>query len=183
MASERQIAANRQNACRSTGPKSNAGRRRTSSNALRHGLSRSIDSSGGTETEALARRIVGDNVDEEILELARTAARAHLDLLRIREVRRDIIERVYLFGALGPLPRFRSISAEIKYVMSQPLDRPLRWPQPVDSLGPMPSDRDERAAEATRRLLPELRKLDRYERRAFNAKQGALRKLADALRF
>ena len=34
------------------------------------------------------------------------------------------------------------------------------------------------AGEATRRMLPELRKLDRYERRAFNAKQHALRKLA-----
>ena len=118
MASERQIAANRQNARRSTGPKSKAGRRRTSSNALRHGLSRIIDSSGRTETEALARSIVGDNVDEEILELARAAVRAHFDLLRIREVKRDITERVYELGALGPRPRFRSISAEIKYVMS-----------------------------------------------------------------
>jgi hypothetical protein len=183
MASERQIAANRQNARRSTGPKSNAGRRRTSSNALRHGLSRSIDSSGGTETKALARSIVGDTVDEEILELARAAVRAHFDLLRIREVKRDITERVYELGALRPRPRFRSISAKINYVIGQPLDRPLRWPQPVDSLGTMPWEKDERAAEATRRLLPELRKLDRYERGAFNAKLRALRKLADALRF
>jgi hypothetical protein len=147
------------------------------------GLSRYIGASGGPETEALARRIVGDTVDEEILELARAAVRAHLDLLRIREVKRDIIERVYRLGALGPQPRFRSLSAEIKYVMRLPLDRPILWPQPIDPLGPMPSDRDERAAEAARRMLPELRKLDRYERRTFNAKQLALRQLANALRF
>jgi hypothetical protein len=42
MASERQIAANRQNARRSSGPRSNAGKRRSSANALRHGLSRII---------------------------------------------------------------------------------------------------------------------------------------------
>jgi hypothetical protein len=113
----------------------------------------------------------------------RGAVRAHLDLLRIREVKRDVTERVYALGALGPQPRFRSRSAEIKYVMSLPLDRPFRWPQPVDPLGRMPSKKDERAAEATRRMLPELRKLDQYERRAFYAKQHALRQLADALRF
>jgi hypothetical protein len=178
MASERQIAANRQNARRSTGPRSSAGIRRSSSNSLRHGLSRS--GGAGAEIEALARQIAGDNADEEILELARDVVRAHFDLLRIRGVNRDITERVSELGALGPRPRFRSISAEIKYVMSQPLDRPLRWPQPVDPLGPMPWDKDERAAEATRRLLPELHKLHRY--RAFNAKQRALRKLAEVLR-
>ena len=31
--------------------------------------------------------------------------------------------------ALGPQPRFGSLSAELKYVMSVPLDRPLLWPQ------------------------------------------------------
>ena len=64
-------------------------------------------------------------MDEAILELARGAVRAHLDLLRIREVKRDIIERVYLLGALDPRPRFRCLSAEIKYVMKPPLDRPF----------------------------------------------------------
>jgi len=78
-------------------------------------------------------------------------------------------ERVYLLGALVR-PRFRSSSAEVRYVMSLPLDRPFCWQQPVDPLGRMPSEKDERAAEATRRMLPEVRKLDRYERRAFNAK-------------
>jgi hypothetical protein len=75
---------------------------------------------------ALALRIVGDNVDEEILEFARTAARAHLDLLRSREARRDIIGRVY-FGALGPRPRFRSVSAEIKCIMSRLRDLGSEW--------------------------------------------------------
>jgi hypothetical protein len=63
--------------------------------------------------------------------------------------------------------------------MSLPVDRPLQWPQRLDPAATLPLDRDERAAETVRRLLPDLRKLDRYERRAFKAKQDALRKLAE----
>jgi hypothetical protein len=183
MATERQIAANRQNAGRSTGPKSSAGKRRSSGNSLRHGLSCSMGAKGSAQVEALVHRIVGDHADEERLELARDAVRAHFDLLRIREVKRDLMERMYALGTVRPLRRFRSISAEINYVMSQPLDRPLLWPPPINPLGPMPSGEDERAADTMRRLLPEFRKLHRYERRAFNAKQSALRKLADCHRF
>ncbi len=43
MTSRRQIEANRRNAKKSTGPKSRAGKRRASKNALRHGLHRKID--------------------------------------------------------------------------------------------------------------------------------------------
>lgn len=39
MASDRQIAANRENAKRSTGPRSEAGKARSARNALKHGLS------------------------------------------------------------------------------------------------------------------------------------------------
>jgi hypothetical protein len=67
--------------------------------------------------------------------------------------------------------------------MSLPLDRPLRWRQRLDPAATLPLDRDERAAETTRRLLPDLRKLNRYERRAFKAKQDDLRKLAELVKF
>jgi hypothetical protein len=42
MASERQIAANRRNAQRSTGPRSASGAKRSSQNAYRHGLAKRI---------------------------------------------------------------------------------------------------------------------------------------------
>ncbi len=42
MASQRQIDANRRNAQRSTGPKTQAGRERSRLNALKHGLSRKL---------------------------------------------------------------------------------------------------------------------------------------------
>jgi hypothetical protein len=71
----------------------------------------------------------------------------------------------------------------LRYLMSQPLDRLLRWPERFDPSGPMPPGRDKRAAEGMRRALPDLRKLDRYERRAFKAKQQALGRLAVLVKF
>ncbi len=183
MASERQIAANRRNARRSSGPRSATGKRRSSGNALRHGLSRIINDRGGGEIDSLARLLVGANADEEFVEHALRVVRAQLDLLRIRELKRDLAERVYRLGMVDPPPpRFRSCSAEIRHVMRQPLIGPLRWPQRIDPSGPMPTDKDARAAETIRRLLPLFRKLDRYERRAFKAKQRALDKLAELRR-
>jgi hypothetical protein len=183
MASERQIVANRQNGRRSRGPKSSAGKRHSSANAVRHGLSRKIGARGDPETEALAHLLVAENADEERLEHARNVVRAHRDLLHIREVKRDLMEHLYWFGAPGPLRRFRSRSAEIRYLTSLPIDRPLQWPQRLDPAATLPLDRDERAAETVRRLLPDLRQLNRYERRAFKAKQDALRKLAELVKF
>jgi hypothetical protein len=59
----------------------------------------------------------------------------------------------------------------------------LRWPERFDRSGPIPSDKDERAVETMRRLLPHVGNLNRYERRAFKAKQQALGKLANLVRF
>jgi hypothetical protein len=183
MPSERQIAANRENALRSSGPRSSAGKRRSSANALRHGLSRIANMRAGEDIEALAHLVVGPNADEETLEQARSVVRAQLDLIRIREIKRDLLERVYRVGMADAPPLFRSCAAQIRYVMHQPFDRPLRWPERFDRSGPMPSDKDERVAETMRRLLPELENLNRYERRAFKAKQRASSKLANLVRF
>jgi hypothetical protein len=51
MASEKQIAANRANAMRSTGPKPAAGKLRSSRNAFRHGLSRPLPSDPATSAK------------------------------------------------------------------------------------------------------------------------------------
>ena len=87
MASERQIAANRANALKSTGPKTAAGRAKSSRNAYRHGLSLPIM----PDTEALdllARTLVRESADQDQLEAARAVAAAHLDVQRIRAVKR-----------------------------------------------------------------------------------------------
>jgi hypothetical protein len=94
VASERQIAANRANALRSTGPRTAAGRTRSSRNAVRHGLSVPIclDSESRMAVEALARVIVYETIGEEQpeaacddqLEAARTMVLAQLELKRAR---------------------------------------------------------------------------------------------------
>ena len=48
MASDRQIAANRRNARKSTGPRSGAGKKRARRNAYRHGLTLSVTSALAT---------------------------------------------------------------------------------------------------------------------------------------
>jgi hypothetical protein len=91
MATERQIAANRRNAAKSAGPSSKAGKRRASRNSFQHGLSRpaALGSSDQDWIERFARAATKGLRTVVTLELARSAARAHLDLLRIRKVRRQ----------------------------------------------------------------------------------------------
>ena len=178
MATAKQIAANRRNARQSTGPKTKSGKRRASGNAYRHELSARLTSEPHSTTLAsLARTIAGNSTDEDIFRYAVVAARAHINLARIRQVKFDIIERVHRFGALKGMPRFRSVEAEIAYLGRQPGKQGLQWPQPVDPLGPMPSDEPARVAEAVRRLLPELKKLYRYERRSITMRDRALRSI------
>jgi hypothetical protein len=102
MASEKQIAANRRNALRSTGPVTREGKARSSRNALRHGLSRSIFGAGmaGAEVGEFAHQLVGDEVSAAALDLATAAVEAQLDLARIRREHQRILEHD-LLGDVG----------------------------------------------------------------------------------
>jgi hypothetical protein len=93
MTSDRKIAANRRNAKKSTGPRTEAGRRRSRCNALRYGLAVAIGSqpSYGKDIEALAKALVGGGPPTEF---ARQVAEAELDLLRIREIRASQLNAV-----------------------------------------------------------------------------------------
>ena len=54
-------------------------------------------------------------------------------------------------------------------------------PKLVDPAATMPPKEPERTAEAVRRILPELIKLDRYERRAFARHEQAVSRLLERL--
>ena len=94
MASAKQIAANRANAQRSTGPKTAAGQLKSSRNSCRHGLSLplSVDLQTRANIETLAQAIAGEHATEDQLQVAELIAEAQLDLKRIRAAR---------FGAAG----------------------------------------------------------------------------------
>jgi hypothetical protein len=104
MGSEQQIAANRRNARKGTGPRWGAGKKRASCNAYRHGLTLSITSTAAyaKHLDKLVREIAGDTEDTIVLERARAIAQAELDLARVRRVKVALIERASAFGELDP---------------------------------------------------------------------------------
>jgi hypothetical protein len=105
MATERQIAANRRNARKSTGPRSAAGKKRARRNSYRHGLAASVPANADdvSRVERLARQIAGDSKDFLVLGHAGAAAQAEFDLARIRQVKVALIQRVLAVGSLdGP---------------------------------------------------------------------------------
>jgi hypothetical protein len=82
MASNRQIEANRGNAKRSTGPKTEAGKKRSSRNSLRHGLSRPTTSGEDCEIRS---------IEKEPLTKQPELVRAKLELSRIRSARSALL--------------------------------------------------------------------------------------------
>jgi hypothetical protein len=168
MASERQVAANLRNARRSTGPRSGAGKKRASRNAYRHGLTLSITSSAASakQLEKLVRKIAGNTENPILLERARALAQAELDLARVRRAKVALIERASAFGELDPPQLFGTAAQLMRAIRALERGRMSSLPEPIDASATMPSQEPDRSAEAVRRVLPELRKLDRYERRA-----------------
>jgi len=101
MATAKQVAANRRNAQRSTGPRTAAGKSTSSRNALRHGLSRPQEMNAATEADIhrLTNEIVGNCVNNYQLRYATEAATALLDLIRIRKVRTEMLVAMNLAKA------------------------------------------------------------------------------------
>jgi hypothetical protein len=173
MASERQIAANRRNARKSTGPPSGAGKTRASRNAYRHGLTLSITSTAeyAKQLETLVRKIAGDTKDAVKLERARAIAQAELELARVRRAKVALIERASAFGELDPPPC--TVTQMIRLIDAFERGRHI-VPKSIDASATMPSQEPDRSAEAIRRVLAELCKLERYERRAAGRRDRAV---------
>ena len=179
MTTERQLTANRRNARRSTGPRSKGGKERASRNSYRHGLTTPLITTQqhAKRVEELARKIAADATDFVTLDYARAAAEAEFGIARVRQAKVALIERMLAFGGWEQPQLFQSLR-EIKAFFKE-LDRgKLDIPTPVvDPLETMPSAEADRLAEAVRRALPELIKLDRYERRAAALRDRGLRAL------
>jgi hypothetical protein len=94
MTSESKKAANQQNAQCSTGPRSAAGKRRASRNALRHGLAVSVlkDFAMSAEVERLAHAIMRQAGALVRLDQARIIAEAELELSRVRATRIALVQ-------------------------------------------------------------------------------------------
>jgi hypothetical protein len=99
MATEKQIAANRANAKRSTGPKTAAGKFRSSRNSFRHGLSLQLPGAMSEQVNAVTDALVGDGASEEQLASAAEFSQAQFELLQIRKVRAEMMAAINLGSA------------------------------------------------------------------------------------
>jgi hypothetical protein len=178
MANDRQIEANRRNAAKSTGPRSGVGKKRAARNAYRHGLSLGLTSSAAMakQVDSLARKFAGNAKSEVVLRFARDAAEAALELERIRKVKIALIERVLAVGAVAPTKPFGSAKETIRHLRLVLADKAM-LKEPIDDLATLPSEEPLRSAEALRRALPDLLRLDRYEGRAIGRRGRAIKKM------
>jgi hypothetical protein len=99
MSSDRQIAANQNNAKKSTGPRSKAGREASRRNARRHGLAIDIgaDPAFRADIEKLAKALSRSGA-QKVSQYSRLAAEAQHDLIRIRKIRASLFETLYFFA-------------------------------------------------------------------------------------
>ena len=77
----------------STGPRSKRGKQRSAANARRHGLAVPIwaDPETADAATALAHELAGPGASDDILAAALVVAEAHVDVVRVRQTKRDLI--------------------------------------------------------------------------------------------
>jgi hypothetical protein len=175
MATDRQIAANRRNAGRSTGPRSLAGKNRASRNSYRHGLSANVISNAEYQmcVANLARKFAGQSRNPIILEYARMAAEAELEQARFARAKVELIHSTMAFGNLKP-PR----GYAVRLLQHLRLRRRLALGHLTSVPNPkarVPRAEPECSTKAIRRALPELLRLEHYARRADGRRERALR--------
>jgi hypothetical protein len=165
MTSTKKITANRANARKSTGPRTLRGKASASRNALRHGLAtiQLPELEVSSRIKRIAKKIVGDNAGPAQYEQAVIIAESEIMLLNVRAASVAIVK---LHGSAGPtaIDPVNSIVAE------------LGGGAKVVSEKGMPNHSFD-DLDATRRALPELMKLERYERRAMARRRRAIRRL------
>ena len=190
MTTQRKIIANRLNARASTGPKTERGKSRAIRNARRHGLSISIfsDPNRSAQIDNLALKIVGQEAEPNVIELARDIARAQIDLARVRLARHDLLSRQLddpefrpneffktareVTKGLSRLMRASGPDTVVPPPLAQLADHVMHWkPQGAEKFAYILSD-----------LSHQLLAMDRYERRALSRRKFAVRAFDRALR-
>ena len=115
MASEKQLRANRENAKRSSGPKTLAGRLKSSRNALRHGLTLplSADPAASMKARRLSQMLMPAGADPMQTMAAIEMAQAQAQLLRVAAVRSKLMAN--LDCASPNLKQVRRLAALERY--------------------------------------------------------------------
>ena len=184
METSARVAANRRNAAKSTGPRTEAGKKRAAKNALRHGLSLAV----GTLPELnptvarLTVLIAGDDASPARLEAARRIAETQVDLQRVR-----LAKLLLLNGSKGKVPHRRWTVRGVRQLGAL-LDLTVRVSDGDPSVAaemialgeklfPSPEIETEPEKVAARIAggAKQLVRLGRYERRALSRRKFAVR--------
>jgi hypothetical protein len=107
---------------RSTGPKTAAGRLKSSRNAFRHGLSGPprFDAATFAKVDAIARALAGDEASEDQKASAAAFAQAQFEILRIRSIRTDLLEKIDLKDCnLRELERLAALDRPERYALTK----------------------------------------------------------------
>jgi hypothetical protein len=188
--SPRRIAANRQNAKNSTGPRTRAGRQRSSTNAIRHRLSATVhlDIERTATIDKLATLICQGNCDPLLREAALAIAENVAILIDIRQQQVTVVERLRR-GRNKPLANGDPRIAEARWRFAQAeiaadrLDRLDGIKTSVNRTAKRPKWHDHNphagaprnVSEALRLAMRDLFLLRRYQRQAIGRLKRAIR--------
>ena len=180
MTSARKLTANRNNARKSTGPKSAAGKWRASKNARQHGLSVPViaDPNWSGEITAIAQAIAGEQAVPISLETAKQIAAAQLDVLRVRRARQQLISHALADDSFEPKQQTLLRERILRDQAHLPRNTVKRL---MAELGRRPRGTNKQALVVSE-LSAQLAKLDRYERRALSRRRRAIRLFDSAQR-
>ena len=163
---------NRANARTSTGPKSKSGKARAAGNARQHGLSvpAVLDPSLAEDIKELARKLAGPDAGPDRHELATTIAAAQVDLLRVRQIRHQMLSLVL------NNPDYQKPTKAMLRRQWLARETPARHSGEIQPRGQIDGVRDPtRFLRILSDLSLRLRMLDRYERRALSRRKRAVR--------
>jgi hypothetical protein len=174
MTSAKQIAANRKNAAKTTGPRTARGKLRSRSNALRHGLAAValMSPAVSAEIKLLAQEFCSEPTSPLLYEQALIIAENQILLRMVRHARVAVLKRMRacapaVFAEIDPAAR-KSVEGEHRERDLAEPNSPTRHPEaPIAD------------AEAVRDALCELARLDRYDRRARSGRNQAIRKFKE----